>query len=137
MRFKQLIGQAIETVQEDSNTTTPQKNTRFSRLIDSYRLDEQTADEINAAAAQDAALDPTLQQTQQAQQQPAPAPEEPQTETLTPEGEVELIRLLRKALTLDIDPNKIPLDVINVEINQNNARGIYDKLKKFMSTYSE
>lgn len=137
MRFKQLIGQAIETVQEDSNITAPQKNTRFSKLIDSYRLDEQTADEINAAAAQDAALDPTLQQTQQAQQQPAPVPEEPQTETLTPEGEVELIRLLRKALTLDIDPNKIPLDVINVEINQNNARGIYDKLKKFMSTYSE
>lgn len=137
MRFKQLIGQSIETVKEGVSTNTRQKNTKFARLIDSYRLNEQTADDINAAAVQDAALDPSLQQTQQAQQQPVPAPEEPETETLTPEGEVELIRLLRKALTLDVDPNKMPLDVINVEINQNNARDIYEQLKKFMSTYSE
>lgn len=137
MRFKQLIGQPTESVVEEQSLPTNQKKTKFNQLINSYKLTEQTADEINAAAMQDAALDPTLAQTQQAQQQPVPAPEETETETLTPEGEVELIRLLRKALTLDVDPNKLPLDVLNTDINQNNARDIYEKIKKFMSTYSE
>jgi len=78
-----------------------------------------------------------MAQTQAAQAQPpAPAPEQPETETLTPEGEVELIRLLRKALTLDIPANTMPLEIVDTEINQENAREIYEKIKTFMSTFT-
>lgn len=136
MRFKQIIGESKNIIKENTSFIELQKHTKFSKLIDSFKLTEQTAEEINAAA-QDAALDPTLAQTQEVQQEPVPAPEQPKVNTLTAEGEVELIRLLRTALTLDIDPNIIPLEIINVEINQNNARDVYDKLKKFMSTFSE
>ena len=136
MRFKQIIGESKNIIKENTSFIKLQKHTKFSKLIDSFKLTEQTAEEINAAA-QDAALDPTLAQTQEVQQEPVPAPEQPKVNTLTAEGEVELIRLLRTALTLDIDPNIIPLEIINVEINQNNARDVYDKLKKFMSTFSE
>lgn len=137
MRFKSIIGATNNTTQK---IVTPIHETKFKKLINSYKLDEQTADDPNAAAMQDAALDPTTAQTAQAQQQPvdaAPAPEQEETEKLTSEGEVELIRLLRKALTLDIDPNKMPIEVLNADINKNNAREIFDKIKAFMSTYTE
>ena len=134
MRFKSLIG-----IREKSETAVqqPLKLTKFKQLIGSYGLLEQTADDPNAAALQDAALDPNMAQTQAAQAQPpAPAPEQPETETLTPEGEVELIRLLRKALTLDIPANTMPLQIVDTEINQENAREIYEKIKTFMSTFT-
>jgi len=134
MRFKSLIG-----IREKSETAVqqPLKLTKFKQLIGSYGLLEQTADDPNAAALQDAALDPSMAQTQAAQAQPpAPAPEQPETETLTPEGEVELIRLLRKALTLDIPANTMPLEIVDTEINQENAREIYEKIKTFMSTFT-
>lgn len=134
MRFKSLIG-----IQEKTGTTNvqPIKLTKFKKLIGSYGLLEQTADDPNAAALQDAALDPSMAQTQAAQAQPAaPAPEQPDTQTLTPEGEVELIRLLRKALTLDVPANTMPLEIVDVDINQENAREIYEKIKNFMSTFT-
>ena len=134
MRFKSLIG-----IQEKTGTTNvqPIKLTKFKKLIGSYGLFEQTADDPNAAALQDAALDPSMAQTQAAQTQPAaPAPEQQEVEALTPEGEVELIRLLRKALTLDIPANTMPLDLVDAEINQENAREIYEKIKTFMSTFT-
>lgn len=134
MRFKSIIG-----IQEKNQPAVQQpiKLTKFKQLIGSYGLLEQTADDPNAAALQDAALDPSMAQTQAAQAQPAaPAPEQPETETLTPEGEVELIRLLRKALTLDIPANTMPLEIVDVDINQENAREIYEKIKNFMSTFT-
>ena len=130
MRFKQLIG---ENVEKQKISTV--KATKFQTLINSYRLNEQTADDPNAAAMQDAALDPSLAQTQTAQA--APAPEQPEVEALIPEGEVELIRLLRKALLLDVDENSVPTDLTSVDINQNNAREIYKQIKDFMSTFTE
>lgn len=132
MRFNTLIGkqpnkQRIQTVKE----------TKFQKLINSYRLNEQAPDDVNAAALQDAALDPNAAQTQAAQAQPVQAPEQPEVEKLTPEGEVELIRLLRKALKLNVNEESIPTDLIDVEINENNAREIYAKLRDFISTYTE
>ena len=133
MRFKSLIG-----VQEKSENTTQQpiKLTKFKKLIKSYGLYEQTADDPNAAALQDAALDPSAAQTQAAQAAPVPAPEEEPVQTLTSEGEVELIRLLRTALTLDIPANTMPLEIVDAEINKENAREIYEKIKTFMSTFT-
>lgn len=132
MRFKSIIG-----IQESKSEIIQQpiKMTRFKKLINSYGITEQTADDPNAAAMQDAALDPNAQQT--AQQQAAPAPEQPEVEKLTPEGEVELIRMLRKALTLDVPANTMPLDIVDVDINQDNARDIYNKIKSFMSTFTD
>lgn len=134
MRFKKLIGE------QDIINQTPQKTngklTKFAKLIRSYNLNEQTAEEINAAAAQDAALDPNAAATQAAQAQPVEAPQEQPVETLTPEGEVELIRLLRKALLLDVQANSVPLEIIDTEINQDNAREMYNKIKTFMSTFT-
>lgn len=133
MRFKSLIG-----VQEKSENTTQQpiKLTKFKKLIKSYGLYEQTADDPNAAALQDAALDPSAAQTQAAQAAPVPAPEEQPVQTLTSEGEVELIRLLRTALTLDVPANTMPLEIVDAEINKENAREIYEKIKTFMSTFT-
>ena len=133
MRFKSLIG-----VQEKSENTTQQpiKLTKFKKLIKSYGLYEQTADDPNAAALQDAALDPSAAQTQAAQAASVPAPEEEPVQTLTSEGEVELIRLLRTALTLDIPANTMPLEIVDAEINKENAREIYEKIKTFMSTFT-
>lgn len=134
MRFKKLIGE-----QEIINQTPQKANgklTKFAKLIRSYNLNEQTAEEINAAAAQDAALDPNAAATQAAQAQPVEAPQEQPVETLTPEGEVELIRLLRKALLLDVQANSVPLEIIDTEINQDNAREMYNKIKTFMSTFT-
>jgi hypothetical protein len=133
MRFKSLIG-----VQEKSENTTQQpiKLTKFKKLIKSYGLYEQTADDPNAAALQDAALDPSAAQTQAAQAAPVPAPEEEPVQTLTSEGEVELIRLLRTALTLDVPANTMPLEIVDAEINKENAREIYEKIKTFMSTFT-
>lgn len=132
MRFKQLIGK-----ETNKPVTQTVKETKFQKLINSYRLNEQAPDDPNAAALQDAALDPNAAQTQAAQAQPVPAPEQPEVEKLTPEGEVELIRLLRKALLLDVDENSVPTDLIDVDINEDNAREMYTKIKDFMSTFTE
>lgn len=134
MRFKSIIGLEEKT---ETAVNQPVKLTKFKQLISSFNLNEQTADDPNAAALQDAALDPSMAQTQAAQAQPpAEAPEQPEVEALTPEGEVELIRLLRKALTLDIPANTMPLEIVDTEINQENAREIYEKIKTFMSTFT-
>lgn len=137
MRFKSLITK----LNKSEKVITPTVNeTKFNKLINSYKLNEQVGADPNAAVAQDAALDPTAAQTAEVQQQPpqpAEPPEQEETEKLTSEGEVELIRLLRKALTLDIDANKMPVEVLNADINKNNAREIYEKIKSFMSTYTD
>lgn len=109
---------------------------KFARVIRKYGGIVEQSNTAQDALAQDAALDPNAAQTAQAAEQPVEPPEKPDVKTLTPEGEVELIRLLRKALTLDVDPNTLPVDIIDVEINQENARDIYTKIRDFMSTYT-
>jgi len=80
------------------------------------------------------------------QQDPAgpPAPEappqpelEPEVKQLTPEGEVELIRLIRKALVVNPEEGTIPPEILDEEINEENGREILIKLKQFISTYAD
>lgn len=66
----------------------------------------------------------------------APAPE-PEVKQLTPEGEVELIRLIRKALVLEPTEGSIPSSILDDEINEENGREILAKMKSFMNTYSD
>lgn len=70
--------------------------------------------------------------------EPAPEPEpEPEVKQLTPEGEVELIRLIRKALVLEPTEGSIPSSILDDEINEENGREILSKMKNFMNTYSD
>jgi hypothetical protein len=62
---------------------------------------------------------------------------EPEVTQLTSEGEVELIRLVRKALVLDLDQGSIPPEILDEDINEKNGREILAKIKAFMGTYSD
>jgi len=62
---------------------------------------------------------------------------EPEVKQLTPEGEVELIRLIRKALVLEPTEGSIPSSILDDEINEENGREILAKMKSFMNTYSD
>lgn len=111
-------------------------NSKFGQILTRYNLLEAVnADDPNQAALQDKALDPNAEDVQP-QQAPVKKPEKPEMETLTPEGEVELIRMIRQALMLNIDTNTIPIDLVNVEINQENGRETLEKLRAFMSTFT-
>jgi len=60
---------------------------------------------------------------------------EPEVQKLTSEGELDLIRLVRDALQMDIQAGKIPSSILDPEINQKNGRDILSKIKQFMNTY--
>jgi hypothetical protein len=62
---------------------------------------------------------------------------EPEVKQLTPEGEVELIRLIRKALVLEPTEGTIPPSILDEEINEENGREILSKLKQFINSYSD
>ena len=62
---------------------------------------------------------------------------EPEVKQLTPEGEVELIRLIRKALVLEPTEGTIPPSILDDEINEENGREILSKLKQFINSYSD
>lgn len=69
---------------------------------------------------------------------PEPVPEpEPEVRQLTSEGEVELIRLIRKALVVNPEEGTIPPEILDEEINEENGRSILMKLKQFISTYAD
>lgn len=83
------------------------------------------------------APDATLPQagTSPAPEAPTPAAAAP-TEPLSPEGEVMLIRLLKKALVMDVDENDLnSLDQIG-DINETNAKAALQTIIKIMETYS-
>lgn len=108
--------------------------TKFHKIIRQYQLREASQDQM---AQQNAALDPTAQQVAQVSQtEPSALPDKPETNVLTSEGEVELVRLVRQALLLDVKPASVPTDLVDVEINQNNAREVYIKLKDYISTFT-
>jgi hypothetical protein len=82
-------------------------------------------------------LQPQLPQQQQPPiEEPVPPPE-PEVSQLTSEGEVELIRLVRKALVLDLDEGSIPPEILDEDINEKNGREILSKIKAFIGTYSD
>ena len=62
---------------------------------------------------------------------------EPEFKELTPEGEVELIRLVRKALVLEPTEGTIPPKILDDEINENNGREMLARIKAFLNTYSD
>lgn len=65
-----------------------------------------------------------------------PAPE-PEVEQLSPESEVLLVRLIKKALVTEIDPNDV--DSINElsDINEVNAKSSLQMLINIMKKYSQ
>jgi hypothetical protein len=62
---------------------------------------------------------------------------EPEVKQMTPEGEVELIRLIRKALVLEPTEGSIPPEILDDEINEENGREVLSKMKAFMNTFSD
>lgn len=68
---------------------------------------------------------------------PAEPSPQPTVEPLAPEGEVLLVRLLKKALVMDLDENDInALDGIG-DINENTAKPALQKIIKIMQNYSQ
>ncbi len=66
-----------------------------------------------------------------------PITSEPEVEQLSPEGEVLLVRLIKKALVTKIDPNDV--DSINelADINEVNAKSSLQMLINIMKKYSQ
>ena len=62
---------------------------------------------------------------------------EPQVKQLTSAGEVELIRLIRKALVLEPTEGTIPSTILDDEINEDNGREKLMAMKHFINTYSD
>ena len=62
--------------------------------------------------------------------------EEPQIETLSPESEVLLIRLLKKALVIEIDPEDVDTISSLSDINEVNAKQTLTMLIAVMKKYS-
>jgi hypothetical protein len=66
-----------------------------------------------------------------------PVTPKPEVEQLSPEGEVLLVRLIKKALVTKIDPNDV--DSINelADINEVNAKSSLQMLINIMKKYSQ
>ena len=65
-----------------------------------------------------------------------PAPE-PETKQLSPEGEVLLVRLIKKALVTEIQPSDIESLSELSDINEVNAKSSLEKLINIMKKYSQ
>ena len=69
---------------------------------------------------------------------PEPAPEpEPQIEQLSPEGEVLLVRLIKKALVTKIEPSDVETLSELSDINEVNAKASLEQLINIMKKYSQ
>ena len=66
----------------------------------------------------------------------APAPE-PEVKQLSPEGEVLLIRLIKKALVTKIEPSDVEALADFSDINEVNAKESLQKLINIMKKYSQ
>lgn len=110
------------------------KSKFFGLINNKYRmLEEQPVDPTSQMSMPPAAPDPAAA-TPAAPAEPAP---EPEVKQMTPEGEVELIRLIRKALVLEPTEGSIPPDILDDEINEENGREVLAKIKSFMNTFSD
>ena len=67
---------------------------------------------------------------------PEPAPE-PEVKQLSPEGEVLLVRLIKKALVTKIEPSDIDTLSELSDINEVNAKASLEKLINIMKKYSQ
>ena len=80
---------------------------------------------------------PPVEPQQTADTQPIPEPEvQPEVETLSPEAEVLLIRLVKKALVTKIDENDVDWISDLGDINEKNAKLSLTKLINIMKKYS-
>jgi hypothetical protein len=66
----------------------------------------------------------------------APAPE-PEVKQLSPEGEVLLVRLIKKALVTKIEPSDVEALADFSDINEVNAKESLQKLINMMKKYSQ
>ena len=66
----------------------------------------------------------------------APAPQ-PEAEKLSPESEVLLVRLIKKALVTKVNPNDIDQISILADINETNAKESLTALINIMKKYSQ
>ena len=62
---------------------------------------------------------------------------EPEIKQLTSEGEVELIRLILKALVVNPTEGTIPPELLDDEINENNGRMMLAKIRNYLNTYTD
>ena len=62
---------------------------------------------------------------------------EPEIKQLTSEGEVELIRLILKALVVNPVEGTIPPELLDNEINENNGREMLSKIRSYLNTYTD
>ena len=62
---------------------------------------------------------------------------EPEIKPLTSEGEVELIRLILKALVVNPTEGTIPPELLDNEINENNGREMLSKIRNYLNTYTD
>ena len=71
-------------------------------------------------------------------EEPVPVPElQPETETLSPESEVLLVRLIKKALVTEIDAIDVDLLSELSDINEINAKSSLQILINIMKKYSQ
>lgn len=71
-------------------------------------------------------------------EEPAAAPAlEPEVEQLSPEGEVLLVRLIKKALVTKIEPSDVEALADFSDINEVNAKESLQKLINMMKKYSQ
>ena len=66
----------------------------------------------------------------------APAPQ-PEAEKLSPESEVLLVRLIKKALVTKVNPNDIDQISVLADINETNAKESLTALINIMKKYSQ
>ena len=95
----------------------------LNRIYNTGLLNEQEPADIDAIA-----VEPPVE--------PAPAGDETQVTKLSPESEVLLIRLLKKAMVMKLDPEDIDQIGGLSDVNETNAKDVLTKITKIMKTYS-
>lgn len=90
--------------------------------------------QYNTILEQDEAEVPVEEPAAAPVEQPAP---EPEAETFSPESEVLLVRLLKKALVTKVNPNDIDKISLLADINETNAKESLNALINIMKQYSQ
>jgi len=90
--------------------------------------------QYNTILEQDEAEVPVEEPAAAPVEQPVP---EPEAETLSPESEVLLVRLIKKALVTKVNPNDIDQISVLADINETNAKESLTALINIMKKYSQ
>jgi hypothetical protein len=90
--------------------------------------------QYNKVLEQDEAALPTELPAEEPAAAPAP---EPEVRQLSPEGEVLLVRLIKKALVTKIEPSDVEALADFSDINEVNAKESLQKLINMMKKYSQ